>query len=344
MEDIEEVVAIPDPIEEYYKKPLLLSYSAISLLLYSPRVYAEKYIYNLKEENTSKNLLEGSVIHLKLLTPELFDQKYIVSDVSLPGESVKKCIDYIFKNRGEDTSLDTYDTSILAYLHSINLHQSLKDDKVLTGDEKRLAKVKTPEALNYWNFLINAEGKEVIDTDINNYCDTVVSVLKEDVEILNLLGLNLNPFDLSNEIEVFNEHYLEIPSSELRYPFGFKGYIDNLKIDHKHKKIIINDFKTTGKELTKFKESVEFYNYWIQAIIYIALVNHNYNQSGEYTIEFNFLVIDSYQQYYVFSVKEATINAWLDKFDKDIIPQVIYHYNNKDFTLPYLLATKQLVL
>jgi hypothetical protein len=50
-----------------------------------------------------------------------------------------------------------------------------------------------------------------------------------------------------------------------------------------------------------------------------------------------FIVVDKYNQIYPFQVSKESLEVWLEDFDK-IIDIVKYHYENKDFTLPYELA------
>ena len=54
-------------------------------------------------------------------------------------------------------------------------------------------------------------------------------------------------------------------------PFDFHGTIDNMVVDLDAKKVYINDLKTSGKSLVNFEDSVEYYNYWLQATMYIRL-------------------------------------------------------------------------
>jgi nicotinamide riboside transporter PnuC len=57
----------------------------------------------------------------------------------------------------------------------------------------------------------------------------------------------------------------------------------------------------------------------------------------DWTIVITFIVVDKYNQIYPFQVSQESLAAWLKDFDK-IIDIVKYHYENKDFTLPYELA------
>ena len=53
------------------------------------------------------------------------------------------------------------------------------------------------------------------------------------------------------------------------------AYIDYYKINHSTKMVTICDLKTTSKTIADFKETVDFYNYWLQAAIYSKLVFAN---------------------------------------------------------------------
>jgi nicotinamide riboside transporter PnuC len=57
----------------------------------------------------------------------------------------------------------------------------------------------------------------------------------------------------------------------------------------------------------------------------------------DWTIVITFIVVDKYNQIYPFQVSQESLAVWLKDFDK-IIDIVKYHYENKDFTLPYELA------
>jgi hypothetical protein len=49
-------------------------------------------------------------------------------------------------------------------------------------------------------------------------------------------------------------------------------------------------------------------------------------------------VIDRANLIYPFQVSDETLKVWEEEF-KNILTVVDYHYTNKDFTLPYELAT-----
>ena len=87
--------------------------------------------------------------------------------------------------------------------------------------------------------------------------------------------------------------------------------------------------------ISDFRETVDFYNYWLQAAIYCKLVYDTLGEKAEeYTIIFKFVVIDKYKQVYVFDVTEETLAGWADGFE-GVIKIAGYHYNEKKYQLPY---------
>ena len=82
----------------------------------------------------------------------------------------------------------------------------------------------------------------------------------------------------------------------------------------------------------------------MQAVIYTILVNKNSDDKIEsYKINFNFVVIDNYNQIYVFEVSNETMSKWYIGFE-DVIKQANYHFSKKDFSLPYEFALKNVIL
>jgi hypothetical protein len=111
--------------------------------------------------------------------------------------------------------------------------------------------------------------------------------------------------------------------------------------------LFINDLKTTGKDIASFPESVEYYKYWIQASIYYKMAWHEFlrelEDSTEWNIVVTFIVIDKYNQVYPYQVSMETMDMWLVRFEEieDILK---YHYENKEYRLPYQLALGNVTL
>jgi len=324
-----------EELEKFYSKPFAFSYSGINKLLFSPSLFYSHYILNEREDSTDSHLLAGRVVHCLLLEPENFDKEFMVMPTSLPSGNNKNIVDQIFKvytsNHSGDLNLEDFKDEIISYLEEINLHQSLKTD------EQRLKKILSDQNKSYFKFLKEKQDKTIVDNDIVNQATESVRALKGDPEICELLQLNPD-----SELEVHNELYIEADLSPT-WPFGIKGVIDNIVIDEKKKIIFINDLKTTGKPLVDFGDSVEFYRYWIQAAIYRRLVEHKFGIRIGWRIVFTFLVIDKYNMYYPFQVTSTTFKTW-DLELNNVLNQCKYHYESRDYTLPYKLAKRKVKL
>lgn len=174
-------------------------------------------------------------------------------------------------------------------MKAIKLHQSLTDDKKApfkTGDEKRLEKIITDDARAYFQFLKIKGNKDLIDDVTLARCNEAVTAVRENKEACELLGLFVDEMD-NVDITMRNTWRLRLINL-----FGLKGVLDNVKVDHKHKTVFINDLKTTGKTITEFRETLEVFNYWAQAAIYERLVMYNLVDvlgSGEWKVIFNFM-------------------------------------------------------
>ena len=321
--------------KEFYEKPFNFSYSSMSKLMWNPAVFYTMYVLGLKEEKTDAHLIKGKIIHTLILEEDKFKEYFVISPNNLPKDSPKMIIDRVFNHHAANTKHDTtlfysltlndYQPLILDILKEINLYQTLKTDA------QRLEKVIVPESNNYWNIQLVKDTKTVIDQSTYNYCKSATDLIKMKPEIAYLLGLN-DTYD--SDIEVFNEEYMECSLKD--YPFGLKGFVDNIKIDHKKKIIYINDLKTTSKELKDFKESIEYYQYWLQAMIYMTIISTKlvHLVDDGYDVRFHFIVIDSNFLSYAFPVSKNTFDEW-EKRAFESFDIAKYHYTERRYELPY---------
>jgi hypothetical protein len=304
-------------------------------LLYSPKLFYSHYVLQQKEEKLDSYLIEGKVIHCLLLDSDNFERQFVVSPLSLPSDNPKLVVDRVFKYAQESNSLDqelrSFDNIILDILKEINLHQSLKTD------EQRVEKMITDQTVSYFDFLKQKGSKDVIDTEMYNRCLESVQILRQNPEIVKVL-------DLYGETgaTVYSEHPIQIDLPG--YPFGLKGILDNIVVNENDKTIVINDLKTTGKTVAEFAETVEYYNYWLQAAIYKKLVSVKFAIDSSWKVEFNFIVIDKYKQTYVFPVSDETMNKWYLTGLSNALVKAKYHYDKRDFSLPYDMIVTKVVL
>ena len=82
----------------------------------------------------------------------------------------------------------------------------------------------------------------------------------------------------------------------------------------------------------------------MQAVIYITLVVKNsLEDASDYKINFNFVVIDNYDQVYVFETSDATKQQWYQAF-YEVLESAKYHYEERDYSLPYEFAKGNVIL
>jgi len=319
-------------LDNFYKKEFNFSYSSINKLLFSPRMFYNHYVLKEKEDSTDSHLVIGRVLHCLLLEPANFDNQFAVMTSKIPSENNKKIIDNIFRNylvnQNNTLTLEDYSKDILTHLLTINLHQSLKTD------QQRLDKILTDENNEYFEFLKLSLGKTVIDEIILDNCKKSLDVIKANDDVRALLQLDKIQED--DDIEVYNE--LIVSMSDKNLPFGFKGVLDNVVVDHNSKTIFINDLKTSGKSIQDFPESVDYYKYWIQGTIYVMLASEKFlKDKQDWNIQLTFIVIDKYNQVYPYQVSSESLSKWKIDFEK-IVTQIRWHYDNKQYDLPYDLA------
>ena len=298
-------------LDNFYKKEFNFSYSSINKLLFSPRMFYNHYVLKQKEDSTDSHLVIGRVLHCLLLEPANFDNQFAVMTSKIPNENNKKIIDNIFRNylvnQNNTLTLEDYSKDILTHLLTINLHQSLKTD------QQRLDKILTDENNEYFEFLKLSLGKTVIDQTILDNCKMSLDVIKANDDVRALLQLDKIQED--DEIEVYNE--LIVSMSDKNLPFGFKGVLDNVVVDHNSKTIFINDLKTSGKSIQDFPESVDYYKYWIQGTIYVMLASEKFlKDKQDWNVQLTFIVIDKYNQVYPYQVSSESLNKWKIDFEK----------------------------
>lgn len=331
-----------DKEKEFYSKPFKFSYSSLNKLLYSPSLFYKDYILNEREEKTEAYLIEGKVVHCLLFEPENLNKKFNVSPSKTPTDNVRKVITKMValcaESQLEITDItdesEEFKKIILDALVSENLYQSLKEDSA------RLTKIQTEENKAYWEF-INNSTLDVIDNDTLAKCQEKVDIIKANESVMNLFTKKQSDFDL-DPIQTYAEQPLECKLKDLK--FGLKGIIDFYQVDDDTKEVTICDLKTTSKTVTEFTETIDFYNYWLQAAIYCKLVYENLPEDKkEYQIIFKFVVIDKYNQVYVFDVSELTLSNWAESFEQ-VIERANFHYTNNNYSLPFEFLTGKVIL
>lgn len=303
-----------------------LSYSGLSKLLYSPKLFYKHYILGEKEDSVDSWAVEGNLFDCLLTDKANFDNRFAVVPGVIPTENTKKLVYKIFKERTDDsasTDLYVYRDDILDALKMMNLHQSLKTD------EQRLEKVLTDDAKNYFKFLCESERKIVIDNETLERNQNRVDLILSNQRAVDRMYLA----DVPEGIEVLQQPNLQADTKD-KYGFNLRGIADRIIVDHNSKTVTIFDIKTTGKTVNDFyPDTYKFYNYDLQAAMYVYLAGAD-PRFKEYEIKFEFFVIDKYDQFVFFPLSDKVMltNKWELDHQLNVAK---YHISNFDYSLPY---------
>lgn len=334
----------PKVLEDmFYAKRFAFSYSSLNKLSYSPMLFYKHYILGEREDELEKSLVDGRVIHALLLDQDSFSDEFIIAQTKLPSDNVKDVIGKIYAryllekiSREEEyvrKSLTEYSEDILDELKQKNLYQKM-------SDELKLSKIINEEGTEYFNFLKDATGKTVIDATTYARCVDVVDTIKRH-DCIKRMGLHESNDHLE---DVYEELEFVFNMEDDEFPFDLKGIVDNIFVDRKNEVVWINDLKTTSKTIAEFPETVQFYNYWMQAAVYMRAMRYLMSERHPgYNLVFSFIVVDRFNQIYVFEVSDDTMANWeIDLQNK--LKEAKYHYESRDYSLPYKFLKSKVIL
>jgi hypothetical protein len=322
------------------------SFSSMSMLFDDIKKFHKSYIQGDKDILDFKYLKEGQLLHCLTLEPHMLSENFVIMSASLPDGKGKDVIDEMFRLYGlmeepdDSLRLSDFSDQILSYMKEIDYYQALTDDKrnnadgvMLTGDSKRLAKILTREAEQYFNTLKEGLSKTVVDLDmLNRMQEKANAIIEYDRNNKNLLSITSDDETLE---EIRYELELKAVLENQKY-FDIKGILDCVKIDHVNKIIYITDLKTTSKKLKNFKESVEMYMYWLQAVFYKKLIE-SLLSGDTYEIVIHFLVVDKTNSVYAFRVSEKSLAKW-EEDSVELFAKASWHMQFQEWNLPYEYA------
>ena len=76
----------------------------------------------------------------------------------------------------------------------------------------------------------------------------------------------------------------------------------------------------------------------------MKLVYDTLGENAEkYAIVFKFVVIDTYKQVYVFDITQETMSSWASGLE-GVIKVAAYHYDKRNYQLPYDFLTRNIKL
>jgi hypothetical protein len=202
---------------------------------------------------------------------------------------------------------------------------------MLTGDQKRVAKIVNENTIEYFRIMVEAREKTIVDAASWDKCYAKAQAILTNEKALFLL----KPVNDTDEVR----YELELSDRPDELQFGVKGILDVIKVDRVNKTIYVSDIKSHGGKLKDFKDSAEKYDYWLQPVIYKLLAQSLLRkQAFDFKIEFNFIVVDQNDNVYCFPVGEETYEKWMKQLVYMINTEANYHLTTQDFTLPYQFA------
>lgn len=327
---------------EFFAEKFFLSYSGLSKLIHSPVLFYNKYILKQKEIDDASTV-EGKLIHCLLLQPDKFDDEFLVTDEGSISGKGKQLVDALFDYVTAGTNREYwkgYDEESLPKMGDfesviLDLTNSLEYFQKMEAASRVNKIVNDPKLSSYWNNRFQAMRKTIISREMLVNASNIVYKIQNNTYLRKIMGFGTS--ELGASINTYNEMHV-FDELDGGYVFGIHGVIDNLVVDHDEKMIRVNDLKTSSKDLTRFQEAIDYYNYDLQLAHYVKLVTNNpiYQdllQKG-YLLEARFVVVDCYAQIATIKLSNETLGNAMEKLMTKY-DQANYHLINRDFTLPY---------
>jgi hypothetical protein len=293
------IVDITD--KDYFSKSYseYISNSKLSLLNPAEGGSPEKFKMGLGDNKIYSNALEfGSAVHQLVLQPGEF---YLSDEIDRPTGKIAFMADFLLE-RGYDIDQDVCIIDAakeVDYFHGI-----------LTRDKIQEVRNKMQPYFDYFdNARTDTESPQeaIYLSSYDRYrCQMCLDSVKKHPQMQKLLY----PKDAAtyNEATLLAEIDIEIPKEKL-VTLKFKGKLDNYTVNDT--KVILNDLKTTGKQIPEFTKSFAKYHYARQLGLYIYFLKWMYPKVDIF--EANILAVQTAKPFtaHVFPVSLESINNGL---------------------------------
>lgn len=313
--------------EEYFssKWSEWISNSKLALINPTQDGSPEKYLEGLsKNQKFSDSLVFGSAVHELILQPESF---ILVDSINRPTAKMGAMADELYNKYLSDSSVTKED--IIEASNKIDYYKGKMDEaKISLVYEK---------CTDYWKSKYdwensNFEDKEPIFLDPKSreklyLCLASVESNKEIQDLLHPKGLLEDPISM-NEAALFMD--IKATLNDKSIILKVKGKLDNFTIDLETNSIVLNDLKTTGHWLTKFKDSFVKYHYSRQMAYYLWMLRLYTEKEYKFkpvNMSANMLLVSTVPDYRagIFKVSNKEIQAGFKEF-KDLMQRVAYIY------------------
>lgn len=292
------------------------TYRADSALSYSTLAKYEKngfsIIPKLFDKIESPSLTFGSAVD-SIITGGMneFNERFLVAEFPSLGDKEVKLVIALFDayNANYHTIEEIPDEEVIAFTETQEYQKNWKPET--------RAKVIKERGAQYYNLLYLSMGKTIIDTQTWGDIKASVTALQNN-PATKFYFQNDDPWD--DSIQRF-------------YQLKFKGTLNNIPyrimadliiVDHKLKKIIPVDLKTSSHYEYDFYKSFNDWNYDIQARLYWAIIRQNMD-NDEYFKDF---FLEDYR-FIVVNKRTLTPLIWVYNYTKDI-ERELYLGKNKE--------------
>ena len=267
--------------EEEYRQYPAYHYSALS-------TYARggfEAIKHLDEPKESDALTFGSIVDTLLTDHESFHDRFIICDVPFPAPAIKTVIDDLFNAIGDQyPDFDAVpDESILTY--SVDIYTNFKE-------ATKINKIRT-EGGEYYNFLVKAAGKAVIEQEMFSKAQQCAITLRNNPTTSILFDTPKPGIEILYQSKFLHSIFIGDEEREAK----LKIMVDILVVDHNEKTIQPIDLKTTGQPEYRFYQSFVKWGYNIQAELYSYVLQQLMDADDTFKdyklLPFKFLVINA---------------------------------------------------
>lgn len=256
--------------------------------------------YKATKEGSSKSETDGmalgSCIHAYMLEVDKFYKEYVITDITPPSsDSIRSIIEIIFKEDVERggwamSKLEEKRIEILQVAKAIGYGQAWKEDTII---EKVL------KERDYYDTLKSTIGAKIVSKEEAATLEALNRSIASHKKANALMGMKdglgievLNEFEIYWSKEVLRESDVYTGKCTL---MKLKSKLDKLILDHKNKKAIYVDLKTTSYPVHFFKTSWAKYQYHRQFAFYRDAIKwyikKKYGQ--EYEIELYCLAMET---------------------------------------------------
>lgn len=315
-------------MKDEYRESKRISNSSLTWFQISPKYFQQRLNQEVEEE-TSKSLVWGDMVHKYILEPKVFNETFVVLDYETPTSQQQK--DFCLQVAIQKDKAGLTDENLIK-IYKTNYKIKASNDKVLG-----LATELKEKYDNYIQYLILQTKKVIINSKQLEKLEQIKQLITNHVKANQLIfekdGINELPIYWLYKDELNDIKELEC-----------KSKLDRVIIDKENKSITLVDVKTTF-DISNFKESVDKYNYARQLAFYwlalgsyfeTEMIGEDFDEYTKNTYIVAINTMNNREEVRVFEITESLLNQGLEEI-VTVMAELNWHFNNNkwDHTLRY---------